>query len=167
MNPGTRAYRGYDASLSARGFATGRAIRSSVTGDRSRWNLHPGEQCNNVIGSRMKSFRGSRVAGSCKPRTAFISMVLIYSKPSLESQITAQQLVVTNDCCWMVLSLAAGRPWLRLRLRISFLWTMCYCLLHHYHFQYNHWIEKKQKNKTDGIERVCVWAHIRKMKVRL
>lgn len=55
----------------------------------------------------MKSFRCSRVARSCTIWTAFINMALIYSKPSLESQTTAQQLAVTNDaaewCCPLLL----------------------------------------------------------------
>lgn len=36
------------------------------------------------------------------------------TKPSPENQTTMQQLAVTNDCCWTVLSLAAGclSPWI-------------------------------------------------------
>lgn len=79
-----------------------------------RWQvqMNPREQCKSVIESRMKSFRCSWVAMSKKTCTALINMVVIYSKPSLESQTAAQQLLVTNNCCWM-----AGRSWLFLCIR--------------------------------------------------
>lgn len=89
MSPGIRAYRGYDVSVSARCKRLRyrqSSIGSSVTGDRYRWTLHPGEQCKSMIVSRMENFRCSRVATSRKTWTAFINMAPIYSEPSLESQ---------------------------------------------------------------------------------
>lgn len=110
------------------------SIRSSVTGDRYRWTLWHREKCKSMIGSRMKSFRRSRVGRSCKTWTAFINMVLIYSKPSLESRTPGT--AVSGDK-WLLLNGVVPCYWasliVSLSLQISFHWTMCYCSPLHYH----------------------------------
>lgn len=105
---------GYDVSLSARcnwlHFTQG-SIRSSVKGDRYRLDPYPREQCQSTIVSRMKNFRCSRVAGSSWNLDSFHKhgSHLQQTFPG-EPKPSAQQLVVKNDCCWMLLSLAAARP---------------------------------------------------------
>lgn len=94
----------YDVSVSARCKRLRHrqsSIRSSVTGDRYRRTLHPGEQCKSMIVSRMKNFRCSRVATSRKTWTAFINMAPIYSEPSLESQTLST--AVSGDK-WLLLN---------------------------------------------------------------
>lgn len=156
------------------------SIRSSVTGDRYRWTLCPREQCKSMIGSRMKSLRCLRVGRSCKTRTAFINMVLIYRKPSLESQtpgtaVSGDKWLLLNGavpCCWasLVISLSlsvslALFPSLPLSLQISFHWTMCHCSPPYYHSQYGQWINKQMASIWQcGM---CVYVHIRKIKVIL
>lgn len=112
---------------------------SQVT--RTKEDLHPWDQCRSMIGSGIKSLRCQRVARSCRTWKVFVNKALICASASPRSQNTALQLVVTNDCCWVVLSLSTTHPWLFLCLQISFHWTMCYFSWLHYHFHCSHWAE--------------------------
>ncbi len=91
-------------------------IRSSVTGDRYRWKLHPREQCESMIASRMRNFRCSWVARSCKNLDSFYNMVLIYSKPPLESQTLST--AVSSDK-WLLLNGVVPRRYASLVVSLS------------------------------------------------
>lgn len=97
---------------------------SQVTGTEG--DLHPRDQCRTMIGYWMKNLRCQRVVRSCRIWKAFVNKALIYGRASRRSQIAALQLVVTNYCCWVVLSLYATHSWLLLCLQISFHCTMSY-----------------------------------------
>lgn len=90
------------------------SMGSSVTTDSYEWTLHPREQCESMIVSRMKNFRCTRVTRSRKTWTAFINIVLIYSKPSPESQTLGT--AVSGDK-WLLLS--GPVPYCRVSLLVS------------------------------------------------
>lgn len=81
-----------------------------------RWQVKirptPREQCNSKIASRMQNFRCLRVVRSRSLDSFHIHGSHLQQTFPGEHKPSAQPLVVTNGCCWMLLSLAAVRPWL-------------------------------------------------------